>query len=888
MAGDTLSTGGKHLDSVYGIHCGWKRNCDAFDCWSCRLDAFWSGKLRFGILATLLSVVALLAQSASAGFGVSSHLTGGLIDYWPSHQTVNGDTQYCVLTSATYANGESAGTTTYIDPSGNTNTIRGKVLCTLNDGVFGTTGGNIVVYSLDTLDMTNPAKIHTTLVNAMSSYGTASGATNSPDRWYGKVTSNNLAYNQANWKSDQPISVGGWIILPVFRQEVSPNYAAHDLTLIASPDGGVHWCNPHTFFDRSSGIGCDAVNWDANGDAPKCGAAGYSSACTDTAYLAAANSSMMWQEPTPYNGTTGLMQEVAFFQYCGGADLASCTGMPDEADTYIYAYGHNGNRSTVHLARVAKSIQSILDPKQWQWYEQPGYSPTNVGDGTAWTATGVQAGATVMWASNNVNGSGTGPFYWNAIYYNSPASGGYSGNISYLCGKSTCSYIFPWPQSSSIISMPAPWGPFQSSFNGATTNNYGFAHTLPWTAATIDDNPFHVRLMYSWNNYYWAQANPVTGITKGNPTIITATFPPSWTSANPMHVAIAGETASGWPLNGSYIATPTSSTTFTIPVNSSGWSGSSAGSITWAAQAYGGSEYYQPLDLTVAPNRQGASLLGTSGVQFTMGPSANALSRNGLLYYFDFWDHASNTSYAPLATVDIVHTPPVAALTPCYSNGAYGGCGFYSPTYGTKWESYGMFLAGNGYSLGFQLRDLTTSGGAAINPPLFSGDTAWTISGVTYLTSTAAHQPIFAVGTSPNGFVIGPWNSAGTIGLAWGIGGSGPGIQTAAAVLSTNTWFVWTVTRSPGAVPTSGHDPNTHIYINSVEAPNIAFGAGIAPTITPGPLSLGITDVNTSILPSGMRWAAFGVWGRAMSASEVAHMYRVQKAQMSIREIALP
>jgi hypothetical protein len=217
-------------------------------------------KLTAGFL--LLVCAALLVAQSS--YPLVGRLTGKVTDYWPTHQDIQGDTQYSTITGATTVNGTNMGTTTLNrnDGAGNV-TITGAVIAMINDGIALGGNGNITLYRLNTLDVSNPANIRTTLVNAMSSFGTGSEV-NAPVGWYGKATSNNLTYYNANWKSGPIESVGGWLILPVIRQGVGV-YNAHDSTLVASPDGGAHWCNPYTFFHHIGSPGCDATNWDANG-----------------------------------------------------------------------------------------------------------------------------------------------------------------------------------------------------------------------------------------------------------------------------------------------------------------------------------------------------------------------------------------------------------------------------------------------------------------------------------------------------------------------------------------------------------------------------------------------------------------------------------------------
>src|SRR5204862_2816755 len=52
-----------------------------------------------------------------------------------------------------------------------------------------------------------------------------------------------------------------------------------------------------------------------------------------------------------------------------------------------------------------------------------------------------------------------------------------------------------------------------------------------------------------------------------------------------------------------------------------------------------GTVYFQTFDLQAAAPAKGAQLVGHTPLRFSMGVSANALIRDGLQRYFDFYDH---------------------------------------------------------------------------------------------------------------------------------------------------------------------------------------------------------------------------------------------------------
>ena len=153
-----------------------------------------------------VAVVACFVQVAAwpQSYPLRGQLNGPIQDYWAAHGDVTGDTQHCAQSSAVSASGASGGTTTYVDGSGVSHTISGKILCTYNDGNAHGGASNVGVYALTQLDMTNPANTQTTLVNALSDYG-GQAVQNSPAGWFGKCGSASTS-TTCNWKSGPPFS----------------------------------------------------------------------------------------------------------------------------------------------------------------------------------------------------------------------------------------------------------------------------------------------------------------------------------------------------------------------------------------------------------------------------------------------------------------------------------------------------------------------------------------------------------------------------------------------------------------------------------------------------------------------------------------------------------
>ena len=758
-----------------------------------------------GCVRVFVAMLGLQAAALAQSYTLNGQFTGPMVDYYSTFSNfLIGDTHYCVQTAATFANGASAGTTILNrnDGAGNV-TISGKVLCLTNDAVYGyANSGNVLMYSINKLDMATPGNISTTLVNAFSTYGVAV-AFNNPAGWFGKGGSAETSGN-STWKTDPPFPVpGGWVCMPIFRQDNSQFYA-HDLTLSCSPDGGSHWCNPYTYYHRAGGAGCDATNWDASGDAPLCAAAGgvATGACTDAAYTDATHSSMMWHEPAPYNYTTGAMQEMYFFTFQQGNDGTLPFG------NYLYGYGSTGGRRKNVLFRVPNNIGAVLDASQYTWYTQANYSPTNVGDGTTWTST--QTNATILWDAPSTD---------STVPLINP--GPPRGTPWRVCAGTACTLMFQgvWGDATGfnplLVTMPAPWGPFtvtsKQPLSASNVTQKSFWNVMPWTATTVDSAPFRVRAVSMWDS---------TG------------------HAGP------------------------------------------------------GSPYWQNYELTLAAPQLGAALFGNGGARFTMGPSANSLSRNGLQYFFDFYDHAGDTTAGVSATFDqarvlngAYQSLQTAALTPCFTAGTIG-CGFSNS--GTGLASNGGAVNAYPNSRGWVLRNLTGGAGADIAPAMFAGDKPWTISMIFRFNSVGAlTQNLLSVGNSaaPSSLIMSQYNGQLFIlwynnnqSINWYVLSSGP-------IFSTGAWSMLTITKSPG-IPTTS---NTTIYLNGVKVSSV-YGTNGTPTgfsLGAGPVTLGVaaTDPNRGMTGT---FANTTIYNRPLSATEVLRMYKVMKPQLARRGVSLP
>src|SRR5260370_31027086 len=138
----------------------------------------------------------------------------------------------------------------------------------------------------------------------------------------------------------------------------------HDATIITSPDGGKHWCNPFTYAYRSGGPGCDSTNWDANGDPPICGSTASNIPCSDPQYTDSSHSAMMWKAM--------LGESWDWINYGFRDGQTPPTGVNDGCDpaTYVCFF----RAVTGEVARVP--IAGILDISAWEYFTCPSITVT--------------------------------------------------------------------------------------------------------------------------------------------------------------------------------------------------------------------------------------------------------------------------------------------------------------------------------------------------------------------------------------------------------------------------------------------------------------------------------------------------------------------------------
>ena len=385
----------------------------------------------------------------------SNGVTVNMIDLWADAQAgIAGDTYHFTAWSGSGSGGNFNG---------------GRIYGSYNDGSGCPGGGNIAFLELTVLDWSTKSNTHVNCVNSMSSFGTA---VNQPAGW-----------SDGNaWKSYNPTSYNGVIYWPVNRQEQSNPWNAYMSTMMMSPDRGVHWCNPATWAAHTGSAGCDSSNWQANGDAPPNSSTG-----------------MMW-------GSVGVktnpMARPVRVQFCQDE---TCTGMPFDADNYLYFDSMDGTNGptqygvTMYAACVAKSPAAIMDATQW-WYHTTGNA--TCGDPASWTHNIASA---VPVAQQKLAGTN---------FFQYPSS------ILYIAAaKQFLMFSYNTDGKTMLLSSDYPWGPWKRFATSpslpppapATGNGQGGfpSANLAWldsSCAGCNSHPGRWRITYATSVYGHAPA----------------------------------------------------------------------------------------------------------------------------------------------------------------------------------------------------------------------------------------------------------------------------------------------------------------------------------------------------------------------------------------------
>ncbi len=388
-----------------------------------------------------LILLAVIAALPAHGDLKSNGQVIDTIDLWATGQTnIGGDTYHF---------------TAWTGPGNGGKFNGGRIYGSYNDGSGCTGGGNIAFLEILAVDWKTKSNTRLACVNSMSGYGNAA---NTPPGW----TEPGVA-----WKSFDPFSYNGNLYWFVSRQEIANPWRVTMSTVITSPDRGLHWCNPATF--AAGGGTCTSSNWQANGDPPP-----------------NATSGMMWGAIGNY---TSAMARPAIVQFCQDQN---CSGMPFDADHFLYFMSTTGVRDMEYAVCVAKSPSAIMDVTQW-WYKKADGNG-NCGDTNYWThvvSEAVPVQRQVTFGADNFG-------YPSSIIYIPQA-----GQFLMLSRVLTFSTQDP---TTIFLTSQYPWGPWKRIFISSPTDPVGNfpSANLAWldsSCSGCNTNPGHWQVTFAVSKY---------------------------------------------------------------------------------------------------------------------------------------------------------------------------------------------------------------------------------------------------------------------------------------------------------------------------------------------------------------------------------------------------
>ena len=794
-------------------------------------------------VSLFLLATCLLAQSP---IGIGPGRLVQSITLGPTSQYY-GDTAYC---SGWMASAASLPVTTGL-----------PIICTSDDGY-----NSIDIRQLDTFSYSG---VHDTMINTMSSFGTAS-ATNVPSGWWGYTTQTALGSPPTidsgvggGWKSRQPLVRGGCIYLPVERQINSGTPSDHDAGIIRSCDSGATWINPYHLAHSGTPV--------ANGDAPPpCNA----SPCTaDPIYMG----SFLWLMPSTVYGWS-------FIQYGQDGSLPGVNpgGLTDPA-SYACAVLGDG---TLGCAPNA----SIMVASAWKYYAgrvANGVVPdgnnaanwTPLFDVRSTTSITPATGSQAFTVTAGLSGLSTG----TRVYISS------LGSTAYMEGL-----VASYSSTTLTVTVDTIAG------TGAHTDWDITPRTKVFQAGVAVDG-IQITIQLSAPVYIKeVQSFLMVGYFQGAGPTYTIGFmsaPHEWGPWS----AVYNHNATipcGFPaisLGLAYTVVSASPLVVRMTVVTNG-SGSCGTGYTWnfqqwefgaGMQPYGNGEVANYTDI-------GTKKLN-SGWVFGSGETPGTLSRKGLLWAFDFMDHGGDTTSSRYYFRDVSKpSPSGTVLKLCYHNGQ-DLCLATALSYGATLLAGGVQVNGTNYYANVQSSagELFLGGNTGNQnvPAALTGNGTFSIVTV-HRTDTSANAPLWYFGNNTgNNTALGMNATSSGVGLDWGFTANQWYIRNTGFVFTTGNWYFTAVT-----VQANGATPISHMWVgvggvlvDELQGQaRIQYGTATqTPNTSATPLLLDADALGGTGDTGAYSYAALLVYDHALSFWEAQTLYRALKLRMAERGVTV-
>ncbi len=698
---------------------------------------------------------------------------------------------------------------------------------------------NMGVMQLDVYDWNNPNAAHVQEVNCVTSLSSTSLSDGAPGLWQSQATTNGASFGDVVWHNRAPFSRNGILYFPIERQIHSGASTIHDASYIESTDSGQHWCNPYTLFNVGTNPGvCNSSKWQANGDAPLCGAAaGGFQPCTATDYVDATHSSVMWQPVNSKSGVdTGVEnwiivdfanQDCTPFPSC--ANLPANVGVESGCDPSLYNcfMGLPGEGS---VGRVPVG-SSILDITAWQYYTCP----------TITLQFRCDPKDNANWTSTYANRTSTLELAYSVSTFNGPIPSPYT--VTYI--KEFKMYVLSGQQSDwwQAPTLVGPWTPVYRYWpNYPNSNFFAIAPALGYTV--VGTNPPHVQLGLSSN------ASPGSTTAGGTPVFGVFDFVLGRQyQGETQQQNILGQGAGYTFSTGNFVGK--------ISGTNGGIGSFPRQGLIWSFDLTDSQSLNSPADWPYWMDRgnYSAALTGCTTDYGSGSPACGIVHNasgtsivNGTSISVTYGDTSTSAHYQVIPTNWIVNDTRANSITPSamQGNGSYSVIGVYK--FNTPLT---QFHLGSVWCTG-------VNGGANAQSQISLDYSNTNFLSLNWGVETVAHWQFLANQTIATG----------------------------------STYFVVTTVQANGTTPIA------HLWVGlsgvltdlfngqTYSAVNGGSSSFKTPAVQSGPFTMGLGTFGAGSQPSISYYTKM-VYGRVLSRTEIGQVYNVMKAQMSKRGVTI-